>query len=136
MTEFAVANEQKMLELGANLVRAFSIGDTVLFEGELGAGKTTLIRGMLRELGWSEPVRSPTFNLFAVYATEPPVLHADLYRVSNTMGTGIEDYLDTHLCLVEWPNAMSDVVDLASAKRIQILFEGDGRRVRLSNISL
>ena len=136
MTEFAVANEQKMLELGANLVRAFSIGDTVLFEGELGAGKTTLIRGMLRELGWREPVRSPTFNLFAVYATEPPVLHADLYRVSNTMGTGIEDYLDTHLCLVEWPNALGDVVDLASAKRIQILFEGDGRRVRLSNISL
>ena len=136
MTEFAVVGETQMLELGASLVRAFSFGDTVLFEGELGAGKTTLIRGMLRQLGWSEPVRSPTFNLFAVYPTQPPVLHTDLYRVTNTKGIGIEDYLDTHLCLVEWPNAMADVVDLVSAKRVQILFEGDGRRVRLSNISL
>ena len=136
MTEVTVESETKMLELGARLVRAFSHGDVVLFEGELGAGKTTLIRGMMRELGWMEPVRSPTFNLFAVYSTDPPVLHADFYRISSTLGTGFEDYMDSHLCLVEWPKAMLELVDYESAKRILILFEGDGRRVQLSNISL
>lgn len=136
MTELTIDSEQGMLELGARLVRAFSVGDIVLFEGELGAGKTTLIRGMLRELGWLDPVRSPTFNLFSVYATDPPVLHADFYRVASTVGTGIEDYLDTHLCLVEWPKAMHELIELNSSKKIQIFIEGDGRRVQLSNISL
>ena len=136
MTEVSVENESKMLELGGRLVRAFSRGDLVLFEGELGAGKTTLIRGMLRELGWNEPVRSPTFNLFAVYATDPPVLHADFYRLTSTLGTGIEDYLDSHLCLVEWPRALGELVEPNSAKLIHILFDGDGRRVQVSNISL
>lgn len=136
MTEIAVPNEQSMLELGASLVRAFSVGDIVLFEGELGAGKTTMIRGMLDALGWTEPVRSPTYNLFAVYPTDPPVLHADFYRIANTAGTGFEDYLESHLCLVEWPKAMLDFVDFDTAKRVVILFEGDGRRVQLSNISI
>lgn len=136
MIEFSVESEAKMLELGARLVRAFSKGDVVLFEGELGAGKTTLIRGMVCELGWKEPVRSPTFNLFAEYPTEPPVLHADFYRITDTLGTGMEDYLDSHLCLVEWPDAMSRLIDLDAAKRVRITFEGDGRHVQLSNISL
>jgi tRNA threonylcarbamoyladenosine biosynthesis protein TsaE len=136
MTELKIDSEEKMLELGASLVLAFSVGDAVLFEGELGAGKTTLIRGMLRGLGWNDAVRSPTYNLFAVYSTSPPVLHADFYRVTGTAGTGVEDYLDSHLCLIEWPKAIHDLIDLDSAKRIQIFIEGDGRRVQLSNISL
>ena len=136
MTEIEVESESKMLELGASLVRAISQGDLVLFEGELGSGKTTLIRGMMQELGWKEPVRSPTFNLFAVYPTDPPVLHADFYRITSTLGTGVEDYLDSHLCLIEWPNAMLGHVDVEIAKWITISFEGDGRRVQLSNISL
>jgi tRNA threonylcarbamoyladenosine biosynthesis protein TsaE len=136
MTELFVENEGKMLELGQHLAQAFTVGDIVLFEGELGAGKTTLIRGMLHGLGWKEPVRSPTFNLFAVYPTDPPVLHADFYRVASTLGTGVEDYLESHLCLVEWPKAMLDLVDYKTAKRIMILFDDDGRRVQLSNISL
>ncbi len=136
MTEITVESEAKMLEQGASLVRAFSRGDVVLFEGDLGVGKTTLIRGMMLGLGWNEPVRSPTFNLFAVYPTEPPVLHADFYRITDTLGTGMEDYLDSHLCLVEWPNAMFRLIDLNTAKRIRITFEGDGRRIQLSNISL
>ena len=136
MTELTVQNEAEMLELGARLVRAFSVGDIVLVSGELGAGKTTLIRGMMHELGWRDAVRSPTYNLFAVYDTDPPVLHADFYRITNTRGTGVEDYFDTHLCLVEWPNALMDIIDFESAKRIEIDFEGDGRRVQLSNISL
>ncbi|MBI1332892.1 MAG: tRNA (adenosine(37)-N6)-threonylcarbamoyltransferase complex ATPase subunit type 1 TsaE [Armatimonadetes bacterium] len=136
MTEIFVGSEREMLELGERLARMFVEADLVLFEGELGAGKTTLIRGILHGLGWKDAVRSPTYNLFSVYDTVPPVLHADLYRVANTAGTGIEDYLESHVCLVEWPKALEGVVDLDDAKRISIVFEGDGRRVRLSNINL
>lgn len=136
MTEIKVDTESKMLELGASLVQVLSAGDIVLFEGELGAGKTTMIRGMLAQLGWSEPVRSPSYNLFAVFPTDPPVLHADFYRLSSSHGTGIEDYLDSHLCLVEWPKALANWVDYDSAKRVLILFDGSGRRVQLSNISI
>ena len=136
MTELLVDSEQTMLELGERLAQVFHEGDLVVFEGELGAGKTTLIRGILHVLGWKDSVRSPTFNLFSVYETVPRVLHADFYRVSDARGTGIEDYLDSYLCLVEWPNALVNLADLDTAKRIAIAFEGDARRVRLSNISL
>ncbi len=136
MIELKIDSEQKMLELGGRLVKSLSVGDIVLLEGELGAGKTTLIRGMLHELGWLDSVRSPTFSLFSVYSTDPPVLHADFYRVTSTVGTGIEDYLDTHLCLIEWPRALHELIDLNASKRIQIFSEGDARRVQLSNISL
>lgn len=142
MIELVVENEQTMLELGARLARVFRAGDLVLFEGELGAGKTTIIRGILNELGWKEPVRSPTFNLFSIYNVNPPVLHADLYRVASPMGTGLEDYLESHLCLIEWPKGLEQLADLSQAKTISIQFEGEGRRVllnsvpKLSNISI
>jgi tRNA threonylcarbamoyladenosine biosynthesis protein TsaE len=136
MTELLIENELRMLELGARLAHSFSLGDVVLFEGDLGAGKTTLIRGILREIGWTEAVRSPTFNLFATYPTEPAVLHADFYRITSTLGTGFEDYLDNHLCLIEWPKAALNLIDYESAKRVQIFFDGTGRLVQLSNISL
>jgi tRNA threonylcarbamoyladenosine biosynthesis protein TsaE len=125
-----------MLALGERLSKVLREGDVVLFEGELGAGKTTLIRGILHGLGWEEPVRSPTYNLFSPYATIPPVLHADLYRLSDAQGTGIEDYLDSHLCLIEWPLALASLVRLETCSKVQISTEGTGRRVRLSNINL
>lgn len=135
MTEYVVEGEESMLVLGAQLIQGWSEGDLVLLEGNLGAGKTTLVRGMLQQLGWEQPVRSPTFNLFSVYATEPKVLHADLYRLTNAAGIGIEDYLDTHLCLVEWPGALEGWIDLDSAIRINISFEGEGRRVEVSKMN-
>ena len=136
MIERSIRTEDDMLELGKSLAQVLSAGDVVLFEGQLGAGKTTLIRGILQGLGWNEPVRSPTFSLFSVYSTKPPILHADLYRVASAQGTGIEDYLDTHLCLIEWPKSVEDWTNMDLAKKITIHFEGDERRVELSNISL
>lgn len=136
VTELFVADEAEMLALGQRLAGALKVGEIVLFEGNLGAGKTTLIRGILLGLGWTEPVRSPTYNLFAPYPTVPPVLHADLYRLTDAQGTGIEDYLDSHLCLIEWPAALASFVRLEECPRVQINTEGTGRRVSLSNINL
>lgn len=129
---FEVVDEAGMRELGSSLAHRFASGDVVFLSGELGAGKTTLVRGILAALGWSQEVRSPTFNLLHTYPNlSPPVVHADLYRVASWQGIGIEDYLDSHLCLIEWPDRAVGLVGEGQAWRIEIEFAGDGRRVRI-----
>jgi len=127
------ATESETLDLAAKLARAWGPGDVVLLEGELGAGKTTFVRGVLRSLGHLGAVRSPTFNLLQTFPTDPPVLHADLYRLSDASGTGIEDYLDDHLCLIEWPDRMASVVPSDLCWRIRIEFVGEGRRIHVDS---
>lgn len=126
---FYAANEADMLALGASFAAKLSLGDLVLLSGDLGAGKTTFVRGLLSALGVDpEEVRSPTFSLIQPYETDPPVLHADLYRVTNTRGIGLEDYFDSHLCLIEWPDRGEWAPPVY---RINITWEGEGRRVEL-----
>jgi tRNA threonylcarbamoyladenosine biosynthesis protein TsaE len=114
--------------LGADLARRLKPGDVVRLEGPLGAGKTTLVRGLLEALGHRGPVRSPTFNLLQAFDTKPPVLHADLYRVASAEGTGLEDYLDTHIVLVEWPDRLPEDED---HWRVAISFKDEGRLARI-----
>lgn len=114
--------------LASELATLWRAGDLVLLDGPLGAGKTTFIRAVLRALGWSGPVRSPTYNIMQTFETVPPVLHADLYRVPSSEDLGFEELLPSHLTLVEWPG---DRFDTTAAWRISIEFEGDGRRIRV-----
>jgi tRNA threonylcarbamoyladenosine biosynthesis protein TsaE len=118
--------------VGAALVHRLVPGDVVLLDGPLGAGKTTLVRGLLQELGFAQPVRSPTFNLIQTFDTSPPVMHADLYRVASYEGIGIEDYLESHVCLIEWPDRAASLVDPHRAWQIHIDFEGEGRRIEVA----
>lgn len=126
------ASEQDMRLVGAELIRLLTAGDTVLLHGELGAGKTTLVRGAVLELGYTEPVRSPTFNILQSFETSPPVLHADLYRVGSGDGLGIEDYASTHVCFVEWPDLNATWLDPSRTWDVRIEFEDIGRRVTIS----
>ena len=122
-----------MRALGAELASKFRAGDVVFLSGELGAGKTTLVRGVLSGLGWNEEVRSPTFNLLHTYPSlSPKTLHADLYRVKSWVGIGIEDYLEDWLCLIEWPDRATDLVDNQDAWNVNIEFSGSGRKVTLT----
>jgi tRNA threonylcarbamoyladenosine biosynthesis protein TsaE len=113
--------------LGAELATKLQPGDVVLLSGELGAGKTTLVRGLVEALSHTGPVRSPTYNLLQVFDTDPPVLHVDLYRVESHKGIGIEDYLSTHVCLIEWPDRATGLVDPEECWRIDIAFADQGR---------
>jgi tRNA threonylcarbamoyladenosine biosynthesis protein TsaE len=98
--------------LGAELAAALKSGDIVLVQGELGAGKTTLVRGAARALGVSGPVTSPTFAIGHRYAgSEVTVSHLDLYRLAGLQGEEpelLDDYFGPgRIAFVEWPEARS-----------------------------
>lgn len=116
---------------GALLAKKLASGDVVLLSGPLGAGKTTLVRGLLEAVGYDGPMRSPTFNLLQTFETTPPIVHADLYRVPSPHGIGLEDYFDTHLCLIEWPDRLGDAIDPALAWLVNIEFDGEARRISI-----
>lgn len=96
--------------LGAEIARGLADGDLVLVRGELGAGKTTLVRGAARELGAEDPVTSPTFSIGHRYrAGALTVCHLDLYRLAGLAEEDpglLADYLGPgRIAFVEWPEA-------------------------------
>jgi tRNA threonylcarbamoyladenosine biosynthesis protein TsaE len=121
-------NEAATRDLGAELAAKLVGGDLVLLGGPLGAGKTTFVKGILEGLGYHGPVRSPTFNLMQTFPTKPPVLHADLYRLPSMAGLGLEDYSETHICLVEWAERAPEL-SARAAWTVRIEFSGHGRNI-------
>jgi tRNA threonylcarbamoyladenosine biosynthesis protein TsaE len=96
--------------VGAELAERLEPGDVVMVSGEVGAGKTTLIRGAARALGVVEPVTSPTFTIGQRYAGgRLPISHLDLYRLEDLEGEDpalLDDYLGPDgVAFVEWPAA-------------------------------
>ena len=128
---YSVASEADMIALGQTFITQLHAGDCVMLSGELGAGKTTFVRGCLLGLGWEEPVRSPTYNLIQLFDTNPLVLHADLYRVKSYEGIGIEDYIDDHICFIEWPDRADGLVQPDAAWDVRIAFSPGGRTVEI-----
>jgi len=124
--------------LGAAIAAGLEGGDVVLVSGELGAGKTTLVRGAARALGVSDPVTSPTFTIGQRYRAAPPlshVGHVDLYRVASLEGEDpdlLADYLgaDT-VTFVEWPEVGERELALLGrvAVRVRLSHAGGDRRV-------
>lgn len=106
-------DEQATLALGRRLCGVLQPGFVVFLRGNLGAGKTTLVRGFLRAAGYRGAVKSPTFTLVEEYALDAlTVCHFDLYRVSSPdelAWFGFRDYLrDDTLCFIEWPERGGD----------------------------
>jgi tRNA threonylcarbamoyladenosine biosynthesis protein TsaE len=129
-----LATEADTLALGARLAGLLSAGDVVGLSGELGAGKTTLVRGLLRALGYEGEVRSPTFNLIQEFATEPPVCHVDLYRLetaAQVADLGLRDY-SSFVLLVEWPERGGVEPNVW----VRLSFSGSGRDVSVEGVSL
>jgi tRNA threonylcarbamoyladenosine biosynthesis protein TsaE len=117
--------------VGAELAASLAKGDVVLVRGELGAGKTTLVRGAARALGVQGPVTSPTFSIGHRYAAGPlTVSHLDLYRLSGLEREEPEllaDYLGRgRIAFVEWPQDAH--AELAGARLSVLLRHAGGDR--------
>ena len=99
-----------------SLTKIFQVNESVGFIGDLGAGKTTLIQYLLKELGYQHYVSSPSYALVNEYDLTPPIVHIDLYRLkenSDWQEIGIDYYLNSQkICFIEWPQRLPNEFQL------------------------
>jgi tRNA threonylcarbamoyladenosine biosynthesis protein TsaE len=122
--------------LGAELAAHLRPGDVVLVRGDLGAGKTTLVRGAARALGVADPITSPTFGIGHRYrGAEVRVAHIDLYRLAGLEREDpglLDDYLAADaIAFVEWPQEGSPELAGATARITMTHMGGDRRRIEV-----
>ena len=130
-----LGDEAATLALGAQLAQVVGPG-LIRLQGELGAGKTCLVRGLLRGLGYQGRVKSPTYTLIEPYATaRVAVSHWDLYRLGSAAeldALGLREHdRANELLLVEWPERAGDRLDRFDLA-IQIDYVDGGRKVRMT----
>ncbi len=117
--------------VGERLAADLGPGDVVLVSGELGAGKTTLIRGACRALGVSDPVTSPTFTIGHTYSGRLPVSHLDLYRLADLSQEDpalLDDYLTPEsVAFIEWPGTAEPWLERVT-RRVDIRHAGGDER--------
>lgn len=109
------ASPSETEKLGEILARDLVRGSVIGFVGELGAGKTVLIRGICRGLGYSGIVNSPTFSLMNIYSGDMEIYHYDWYRLDGTSDLddlGFEEYASSErgICLIEWADRISEAI--------------------------
>ncbi|MCX2680794.1 tRNA (adenosine(37)-N6)-threonylcarbamoyltransferase complex ATPase subunit type 1 TsaE [Galbibacter sp. EGI 63066] len=104
----------------------------LLFYGEMGVGKTTLIKEIIKQLGSTDNISSPTYSLVNEYkGTNGPIFHFDFYRINTideAFDIGVEDYLySNEWCLIEWPEKIEELLP-NNATVIDIIIQLDGKR--------
>ena len=138
MTEFVLKDEKATLEFGAKLAQIINESDNAALEfhlqGELGAGKTTLVRGILSALGWNGSVKSPTYTICEEYELNQfLVLHIDLYRTEVDEDIDMlelnREHKNKKLIFIEWPEKLHG--KRLCNIRIKLLHQNNSRKVEL-----
>jgi tRNA threonylcarbamoyladenosine biosynthesis protein TsaE len=127
-TSLETSSPEETEAAGEDLGRRLRQGDLVLLKGELGAGKTTFVRGIARGCGSVAPVASPTFQLVRIYPGRLQLAHVDLYRLEkgdDLRDLGLDELLDVGAVVVEWGDRLAG----ADASMISIEHLGGNRRL-------
>ena len=137
MKTIHITSQDELPQVAEAVVKALGRRTVVAFRGEMGAGKTTLIREIAATLGATDTVTSPTFAIVNEYRGEgiPPVYHFDFYRIDRieeAFDFGYEEYFyGGDLCLVEWPEKIESLLpDDAMTVRIEVTGE-DSRTIEI-----
>lgn len=131
MVEVESSSPEETERAGAAVARELEPGDVVTVAGELGAGKTTFVRGACRALGIEGPVTSPSYTIGHRYAGTPDVSHLDLYRfdgLSDAEWGDLERYFEDAIAFVEWPEAGAASLPPARV-RVLLRHRGDTHRL-------
>jgi tRNA threonylcarbamoyladenosine biosynthesis protein TsaE len=113
------------IAFGRQLAGRLKPGDVVALTGDLGAGKTCLVKGIALGLGVKQDVTSPTFTLIHEY---PPLAHVDLYRLDSAEGIGLEEYLGgPWITVIEWAGKVESLLP-ANTLRIRLTVTGENTR--------
>ena len=143
---FTSHSDQATKNFGKKIALEFKGGDVACLYGELGAGKTTLVKGIAEGLGVKETITSPTFTLMNVYQVQSSefrvhsLVHIDTYRLKDEkelLGIGVEDYLGQPgtVTIVEWPEKIESLLGGKRVIRITLEHgEKDERTIVMSNI--
>jgi len=137
--KITLLNEQETEQFGAELWRILPKKCLVFLKGDLGAGKTTLTRGVLRAAGYTMAVKSPTYTLVEEYdMPDGKVFHFDLYRIKDPEELewiGMQDYLEQQsLCFIEWPELGKGWLPAPDIE-LSITTEGEGRVIEIQVLS-
>ena len=128
---FKTNSEAETLSLGEQLAKCVPNGMTLLLQGDLGAGKTTLVRGIARGLHIKEVVQSPTFNIMKLYLKgDRPLIHIDAYRLADiNTDIGLDEYIgyETGITVIEWPMYIKQLIPSDSIE-VNISNDGDNKR--------
>ena len=135
MLKLHLSDDAATRALGARLSRVLKPGMSMYLRGDLGSGKTTLVRGLLRGLGYAGRVKSPTYALVELYTiSRLNFYHFDFYRFNDPKewrDAGFSEYFNgTSVCLVEWPEKAAGLLPVADLD-ITLEFAGDGRDLSL-----
>lgn len=124
------SKEETML-LARSIAHKLPDGITLTFSGDLGAGKTTFVRGLAEGLNIKEVVQSPTFNIMKIYLKgDRPLIHIDAYRLADIdTDIGLDEYIgyDTGITVIEWPMYISKLIP-DNAIEVEISNIGDDNR--------
>ena len=128
---------EETMNLGQKFVALAKPGSTFCLTGDLGAGKTTLVRGIARALNIKSVVQSPTFNIMKVYFDgNRPLIHIDAYRLADVnTDIGLDEYIayETGITVIEWPEFIKDLIP-ENAIEVNIRHaEGDTRNITITS---
>ncbi len=132
--ELFTNKKEETISLGEEISRFLVKGDVLLLKGDLGAGKTTFVKGVGQGLGIKDEINSPTFNILKCYFNKPlPLYHIDAYRLedvsSENKNIGLDEVIDGDgICVIEWPMFIKEFIDFKKTLDVTIHSINENKR--------